>query len=119
VAQVWIFRPGKLWKPELERTKSGGLGLIVSPISKSRCGPPALSQSARKDGARILDGWIKGGLPAHTDSWFWIWKIAAGIVDIEARVLDNRSFFRYTVGESQVILGILLKRVADDARKFE
>src|ERR1035441_9701721 len=27
--------------PELERTKSGGLGFIVSHISKSRCGPPA------------------------------------------------------------------------------
>jgi hypothetical protein len=40
VAQVWIFRPGKLYKPELERTKNGGLGFIVSPISESRCGPP-------------------------------------------------------------------------------
>jgi hypothetical protein len=42
VAQVWIFRPGKLWKPELDRTKSGGF--IVSHISKSRCGPPACQE---------------------------------------------------------------------------
>ena len=40
VAQVWIFRPGKLRNAELERTRARLLRFIVSHISKSRCGPP-------------------------------------------------------------------------------
>src|ERR1039457_4365652 len=40
VPQVWIFRPGKLQNPELERTRTRWLRFFISHISKSRCGPP-------------------------------------------------------------------------------
>src|ERR1017187_6546755 len=40
VAQVWIFRPGKLQTPDLEKTRPRWLRVIVPHISKSRWGPP-------------------------------------------------------------------------------
>jgi hypothetical protein len=57
-SHVWVFRPGKLQSPELERARTRRSRFILFHISKSRCGPAKLKfRLKRQSRAWQIESW--------------------------------------------------------------